>query len=191
MTDPLVSHLPLFSFLPLLTQHTKMAFLCHNCRLPLLFSISLPLLSLRPNYMVDRVIDTGESESTQQAAVRRTLLTLCSRPCSYLHLHTSDHLDFLQTLEPSLPTVFPWWTACCINRGSALRFTPGQSKCTSLGKLCSLHVVAIQMVKHENYDEPHLFLMLRVVIHLVLLPLKYCIYTLADDNTVLLTSLKD
>ena len=67
VTDLPVSHLPLFSFLPLLTQHTKMAFLCQISRLPLPFSISLPLLSLRPNYMVDRVIDTGESESTQQA----------------------------------------------------------------------------------------------------------------------------
>ena len=59
VTDPPVSHLTLFPFLPLLTQHTKMAFLCRNSRLHLLFFISLPLLSLRPNYMVDRVIDTG------------------------------------------------------------------------------------------------------------------------------------
>lgn len=33
VTDLLVSHLLLFSFLPLLTQHTKMAFLHQNCRL--------------------------------------------------------------------------------------------------------------------------------------------------------------
>lgn len=67
--DLLPSHLPLFSFLPVLAHTKKWPFSARTPNPPPASFLFLShLLSLRPNYMVDRVIDTGESESPLQAA---------------------------------------------------------------------------------------------------------------------------
>lgn len=74
--QPAPSRRQLFFFIPILTQFLTKR--CCTARFPtphpshrrppaspLFFS---RLLSLGPNYVVDRVIDTGETESPQQAA---------------------------------------------------------------------------------------------------------------------------
>lgn len=59
------------------------------------------LLSLRPNYMADRVIDTGESESPQQAAWGPSYFSSVD-PYTYT-CTLESHLDFLQTWDRGLP----------------------------------------------------------------------------------------
>lgn len=48
--------------------------------------------------MVDRVIDTGETESRQREDPLNSLQSTYTYTCTL-----ASHLDFLQTLDPALP----------------------------------------------------------------------------------------
>lgn len=68
----------------------------------------LYLLSVRPNYTVDKVINTGESQSPTAGSMRS--IKLSSVDPSHTYIYTkARHLDFLQIISPALPFPIVYW----------------------------------------------------------------------------------